>query len=107
MYRAPAAAELQLGKEEYDRFDFCLRKLLWLRALFRFGRLLADSALADRDNFVQMCLLGQGQGNCPGPPSVEQAAQVNTLQTSACHPPCQSAICTQIQEPKQHVSTYF
>ena len=75
----PAAAELQQAREEYDKFDFCLRKLLWLRALLQFGQPLADSVLADRDNFVQVCLLGQRPGNCPGPPSVEQAAQVCTI----------------------------
>ena len=62
--------------------DFCLRKLLWLRALHLLGRSWADSALADRDNFVQVCLLGQSPGKqagVTGPPSVQQAAQVCIL----------------------------
>ena len=95
MFCAPAAAELQQAREEYDKFDFCLRKLLWLRALLQFGRPLAGLALTYRDNFVQVCLLGQRPGSCSGPPSVEQAAQVCTTQTSTCQPPCQSAICSQ------------
>lgn len=93
MYCALAAAELQQAMEEYDKFDFCLRKLLWLRALHQFGRALADSALADRDNFVQVCLLRQSPGSSQGPSSVEQAAQVCTTPTLTCRLPCQCAMC--------------
>lgn len=82
MHCVSAVAELQRAREEYDKFDFCLRKLLWVRALLRLGHQLADSALADRDNFVQVCLLGQSpasQAGVTGPPSVQQAAQVCIL----------------------------
>ena len=77
-----AAAEVQQAQEEYDKFDFCLRKVLWLRALNEGGQALADAALADRDTFVQVCLLGQRPGCQAGlsePPSVQQATQVRIL----------------------------
>lgn len=76
MHYVAAAADLQMAREEYDKFDFCVRKLLWQRAVLLSGQEWADSALAARDNFVQVCLLGQRPGSHAGPPSVEQAAQV-------------------------------
>lgn len=82
MHYVAAAADLQMAREEYDKFDFCVRKLLWQRAVLLSGQERGDSALAARDNFVQVCLLGQRPGSHAGPPSVEQAAQVCITQTS-------------------------
>lgn len=92
-----AAADLQTAREEYDKFDLCVRKLLWQRAVLLSGQERADSALAERDNFVQVCLLGQRPGSHAGPPSVEQAAQVCIAKASAhSHPNytiCSSVCC--------------
>ena len=53
-----------------------VRKLLWLRALHQSGKCFADSALAARDAFVQVCLMGQRADDQRGPPTVQQAAKV-------------------------------
>ena len=75
----PFAVEdgLQQLQQRYDEFDQRVRKLLWLRALCKLGVQYADAALAIRDTFVQVCLIGCTADHQPGPPTVQQAAQVS------------------------------
>ena len=77
----PVAAErdLQRSRKTYDEVDVHVRKLLWLRALEQHGRAFADSALAVRDTFVQVCLIGQQADATAGPPDMQQSAQVHGL----------------------------
>ena len=77
----PVAAErdLQRSRKTYDEVDVHVRKLLWLRALEQHGRAFADSALAVRDTFVQICLIGQQADATAGPPDMQQSAQVHGL----------------------------
>lgn len=60
----------------YSERDLVVRKLLWLRMLNKQGADDANMALAARDTFVQVCLMGQRPDGKPGVPSVELAQEV-------------------------------
>lgn len=64
------------GDNAYNECDLVVRKLLWLRMLNKQGADDANMALAARDNFVQVCLMGQRPDGKPGVPSVELAQEV-------------------------------
>lgn len=61
----------------YSECDLVVRKLLWLRMLNKQGADDANMALAARDTFVQVCLMGRRPDGKPGVPSVELAQEVH------------------------------
>lgn len=76
----------------YSKCDLAARKLLWLRRNNRLGAHEANMALAVRDAFVQVCLVGQCLGGKPGVPSVEDARQVCTGRPA--RPPTHCCLCS-------------
>ena len=64
------------GDNVYSECDLVVRKLLWLRMMNKQGADDANMALAARDTFVQVCLMGQCPDGKPGVPSVELAQEV-------------------------------
>ena len=64
------------GDNVYSECDLVVRKLLWLRVMKQQGADDANMALAARDTFVQVCLMGQRPDGKPGVPSVELAQEV-------------------------------
>ena len=60
----------------YDKMDENVRKSLWLRAYHKAGWVYAKKALAVRDAFVQVCLIGQRSDGQDGLPDMAASAQV-------------------------------
>ena len=69
-------AEHEPSGTVYDELDENVRRALWLRAYDKAGRADADKALAIRDRFVQVCLMGQSTERPGAPADIAMSAQV-------------------------------
>ncbi len=97
----PAEAELQESRKTYDEMDVHIRNMLWLRARDVKGRAFASTALAVRDTFVQVCLMGRRTDAEVGLPNMQQSAQVQLIHPCLClHVACAPS-CSHLDKPMQ------